>query len=126
MQVQRAPRDREHGISLPNDVFVRRALYISLRGGFWRNFRVKYSESNEMYSRMMLVSEKLASLERTRLNDADEARLAAAITNATGKQVNLKVVIDPSIIGGLVATVGDKVIDGSVRTNLDRVKARLS
>jgi F0F1-type ATP synthase delta subunit len=29
-------------------------------------------------------------------------------------------------VGGIVATVGDKVIDGSVRTKLDRVKARLS
>ncbi|MBS0264313.1 MAG: DUF1926 domain-containing protein [Planctomycetes bacterium] len=33
-----------------------------LRGGFWRNFRVKYPESNEMYSRVMQVSEKLQEL----------------------------------------------------------------
>jgi len=33
-----------------------------LRGGFWRNFRVKYPESNEMYSRVMQVSEKLEEL----------------------------------------------------------------
>lgn len=33
-----------------------------LRGGFWRNFRVKYPESNEMYSRMLQVSERLAEL----------------------------------------------------------------
>ena len=26
-------------------------------GGFWRNFKVKYPESNQMYSRMMYVSE---------------------------------------------------------------------
>ena len=32
-----------------------------------------------------------------------EQRLAAALTNATGKQLNLKVVVDPSILGGLVA-----------------------
>jgi alpha-amylase len=30
-----------------------------LRGGFWRNFRVKYPESNEMYARMLQVSERL-------------------------------------------------------------------
>jgi F-type H+-transporting ATPase subunit delta len=39
--------------------------------------------------------------------------------------VNLKVVVDPSVIGGVVATVGDDVIDDSVRTRLDQVKARL-
>jgi len=30
-----------------------------IRGGFWRNFKVKYPEANEMYSRMMVVSERL-------------------------------------------------------------------
>ena len=54
-----------------------------------------------------------------------QTRLAAALTNATGKQVNLKVVVDPSVIGGVVATVGDTVIDGSVRTRIDQLKSRL-
>jgi F-type H+-transporting ATPase subunit delta len=39
--------------------------------------------------------------------------------------VNLKVVVDPSVLGGIVATVGDTVIDGSIRTRLDNVKGRL-
>jgi 4-alpha-glucanotransferase len=30
-----------------------------MRGGFWRNFKVKYPEANEMYSRMMMVSRRL-------------------------------------------------------------------
>jgi F-type H+-transporting ATPase subunit delta len=59
------------------------------------------------------------------LTDDQQTRLAAALANATGKQVNLKVIIDPSILGGIVATVGDSVIDGSVRTRLDHLKARL-
>lgn len=54
-----------------------------------------------------------------------ETRLAAALANATGKQVNLKVVVDPSVLGGLVATVGDTVIDGTVRTRIDQLKSRL-
>ena len=54
-----------------------------------------------------------------------QARVAAALANATGKQVNLKVVVDPSVLGGIVATVGDTIIDGSVRTRLDQLKARL-
>ncbi|MGA0782144.1 MAG: F0F1 ATP synthase subunit delta [Ilumatobacteraceae bacterium] len=51
--------------------------------------------------------------------------MKAALSNATGKELNLKVVVDPSVLGGLVATVGDTVIDGSVRTRLDNVKSRL-
>jgi F-type H+-transporting ATPase subunit delta len=59
------------------------------------------------------------------LTDDQQARLAAALANATGREVNLKVVVDPSVLGGLVATVGDTVIDGSVRTRADKVLGRL-
>jgi F-type H+-transporting ATPase subunit delta len=52
-------------------------------------------------------------------------RLRAALANATGKNVDVKVVVDPSVLGGLVATVGDTVIDGTVRTTLDQLKGRL-
>jgi F-type H+-transporting ATPase subunit delta len=59
------------------------------------------------------------------LTDDQQARLAAALANATGKAVNLKTIVDPSIIGGIVATVGDTVIDGSVRTRVEQLKSRL-
>ncbi|MFZ8998554.1 MAG: ATP synthase F1 subunit delta [Ilumatobacteraceae bacterium] len=52
-------------------------------------------------------------------------RLKAALANATGKAVTIKVIIDPSVLGGVVATVGDTVIDGSVRTRIDQLKSRL-
>ena len=58
------------------------------------------------------------------LTDAQKARLAEALGKAAGKPVNLKVVVDPSVIGGLVATIGDEVIDDTVRTRLDQVKSR--
>jgi F-type H+-transporting ATPase subunit delta len=53
-------------------------------------------------------------------------RLSAALATATGKRVDIKVVIDPDIVGGLVTQVGDTVFDGSVRTRLDKMKERLS
>ncbi len=59
------------------------------------------------------------------LTDDQQARLAAALANATGKQVNLKTIVDPAIIGGIVATVGDMIIDGSVRTRVEQLKSRL-
>ncbi len=59
------------------------------------------------------------------LTDDERTRLAAALANATGKQLNLKVVVDPSVLGGVVATIGDDVIDGSIRTRLDQLKSRL-
>ncbi len=59
------------------------------------------------------------------LTSDQQDRLKAALANATGKQVNLKVIVDPSILGGIVATVGDSVIDGSVRTRVDQLKSRI-
>jgi F-type H+-transporting ATPase subunit delta len=59
------------------------------------------------------------------LDDDQKARLAAALANATGKQVEVKVIVDPSVLGGIVATIDDTVIDGTVRTRLDQLKALL-
>jgi F-type H+-transporting ATPase subunit delta len=56
------------------------------------------------------------------LTDEQRKRLAEALGNATGKQVEVKVVVDPSVLGGIVAQVGDTVIDGSVRGRLDQLK----
>ena len=59
------------------------------------------------------------------LDDATRERLAAALANATGKSIEVKVIIDPSVLGGVVAQVGDTVIDGSIRHRLEQLKERL-
>lgn len=56
------------------------------------------------------------------LDDGQIARLAEALGRATGKSVEVKVVVDPDVMGGLVARVGDTVIDGTVRHRLDQLK----
>ena len=52
-------------------------------------------------------------------------RLTTALSNATGKQVAVKVVVDPTVLGGILAQVGDTVIDGTVRHRLDQLKSLL-
>ena len=59
------------------------------------------------------------------LDDGQQRRLAAALSDATGKQVEVKVIVDPSVLGGVVARVGDVVIDGSVRHRLEQLKEQL-
>lgn len=56
------------------------------------------------------------------LDDDQRERLAEALGRATGKSVEVKVVVDPAVLGGLVARVGDTVIDGTVRTRLDQLR----
>ena len=52
------------------------------------------------------------------LTDEQERRLTAALARATGRQVDLEVVVDAAVVGGVVARVGDEIIDGSVRSQL--------
>jgi F-type H+-transporting ATPase subunit delta len=49
-------------------------------------------------------------------------RLAKALGDATGRPVEVKVIVDPSVMGGIIAQVGDTVIDGSVRTRIERLR----
>jgi F-type H+-transporting ATPase subunit delta len=58
--------------------------------------------------------------------DADQqTRLAEALGKATNRKVTVKVIIDPSVLGGIVARVGDTVIDGSVRSRLEQLRESL-
>lgn len=59
------------------------------------------------------------------LTDDQRLRLADALEQATGRPVDVKVVIDPTVLGGLVCQVGDTVIDGSVRQRLNRLRESL-
>ena len=52
-------------------------------------------------------------------------RLREALNRATGKDVEVKVVVDPSVLGGIVARVGDLVIDGSVRHRLEQLREQI-
>ncbi|HJL77355.1 MAG TPA: ATP synthase F1 subunit delta [Acidimicrobiales bacterium] len=49
-------------------------------------------------------------------------RLAAAIRTSTGKDVEIRVVEDPSVLGGVVTEIGDDIIDGSVRRRLNQLR----
>ena len=56
------------------------------------------------------------------LDDATVDRLARSLAARIGNQVEVRVVIDESILGGLVTRVGDTVIDGSVRKRLEQLR----
>ncbi len=59
------------------------------------------------------------------LDDDQQRRLADALSKRTGQKVSVKVSVDPSILGGIVATIGDTVIDGSVRRRLEQLRESL-
>ena len=56
----------------------------------------------------------------------DEVRaVTARVEQLTGGRVELDLKIDPSLLGGLVVRIGDRLIDGSVRGRLERLRNQL-
>jgi F-type H+-transporting ATPase subunit delta len=56
------------------------------------------------------------------LSDEQRKRLTESLKKATGLDVDLVVIIDPTVIGGIVTQIGDTVIDGSIRHRLAQLK----
>src|SRR5436190_5876085 len=72
--------------------------------------------------RRRAVAEVRSAIE---LTSEQTDRLREALNRATGKDVEVKVVVDPSVLGGIVARVGDLVIDGSVRHRLEQLREQI-
>jgi F-type H+-transporting ATPase subunit delta len=56
------------------------------------------------------------------LSDEQKSRLADALSKSTGKQVDIVVIVDPAVLGGIVTQIGDTVIDGTVRQRLSQLR----
>ena len=56
------------------------------------------------------------------LNADDVARLQQSLSTFSGRDIRMAMHIDPAIVGGVVARIGDTVLDGSLRTRLARLK----
>ena len=59
------------------------------------------------------------------LDDQQSARLSQQLTNLLGKEILLTNRVDPDVLGGLVAHVGDSIIDGSTRGRLMALRMSL-
>jgi len=60
------------------------------------------------------------------LSEDQKQRLAAALSKQAGRPVDVRVTIDPAVVGGLVTQIDDTVIDGSVRRRLNQMRETLA
>jgi F-type H+-transporting ATPase subunit delta len=60
------------------------------------------------------------------LSDAQRERLQRALEQRSGGRVDLEIELDPSLLGGAIAQVGDLVYDGSLRTQLRQLRGSLT
>ena len=59
------------------------------------------------------------------LDDEEVRAIATRLEQLTGNRVALETNVDPSILGGVVVRIGDRLIDGSVRGRLERLRSKL-
>ncbi len=60
------------------------------------------------------------------MSDNEKQALAGRLSELTGKTVLIQALEEPDILGGLVARIGDRLIDGSTRSKLVALKSRLA
>jgi F-type H+-transporting ATPase subunit delta len=60
------------------------------------------------------------------IDERQKATIASRLGQRVGKAVTLETRIDPSILGGVIAQIGDNVLDGSVRGRLERLRRALT
>ena len=56
------------------------------------------------------------------LDDEERTRVGAALSRLTDRNVEVRGIIDPSVIGGISVSVGDLILDGTVRLRVERLR----
>lgn len=85
-------------------------------------------ELAEGFDEAMLAEQGIVMADVTTAEPLDAAMqntVRERIGELVGKRVQLRTHVDPDMIGGLIARIGDEVIDGSVQTRLRRMRNRL-
>ena len=60
------------------------------------------------------------------LDDGQRAEIASRLRALTGSEIEMDETVDPDLIGGVAVRIGDQLYDASVRSRLERLRARLT
>ena len=116
--------DNEQKKSVLNEIFgkdnsenLNILLYILDKG---RMSCIKYivAEYLKIYYRKNKILDVKATFTKE-LTDEQKKKLINKLSQKTGKEINLEIKIDKNILGGGIIRIGDKIIDGSIRRELD-------
>ncbi len=86
------------------------------------------TDITEVYQQMLDEHqgiERAEVISAVTLSDEQQQQVATVLHNMVGKEIQLTTRVEPSILGGLVARVGDRVLDGSTKTKLDALRREL-
>lgn len=122
----RVPTERKQGIV--DDLLGGRASSVTVAA---INFVVAAGQARHLSEIAKRVAERTAEAQgeivaevRTpmALDDEQVQRLREALQRSTNRRVQVKVVVDPTVVGGVVTKVGDTVLDGSIRGRFDELR----
>ncbi len=77
-----------------------------------------------VYARMGIAEAQVISV--SELNDQQKADLNQVLERLTGKRIEARYALDSALIGGAVVKIGSTIYDGSVREQLNRLRAQLA
>jgi F-type H+-transporting ATPase subunit delta len=107
------------GLTLRNFLFVvvkhRRSLLLP---------QIQEAFEEQLRARLGMAEAQVVSAEE--LSPEQKAELTRLLERLTGKRIESRYGLDPALIGGAVVRIGSTVYDGSVRQQLDRLRARLA
>lgn len=96
---------------------VKNILFYLLEKGRISDIREIVAE----YLKIFYAKNQILDVEATfamELTEAQKAKLIENLEKSTKKKINIKVNVDKSIIGGGILKIGDKIIDGTIKTQL--------
>jgi F-type H+-transporting ATPase subunit delta len=86
--------------------------------------QIREAYAAELYTRMGVTEAQVTSAKE--LTASERAELVRTLEQLTGKRVEARYGLDPGLIGGAVVRIGSTIYDGSVREQLNRLRARLA
>jgi F-type H+-transporting ATPase subunit delta len=122
----RVPHDRKRGII--DDLIGRRASHVTVAAVHFVVAAGEATHLGDIAARLVEMAaeadgEVVAEIRTPMdLDPVQIERLTAALQSATGRRVQVRIVIDPTVMGGLVAKVGDTVLDGSVQSRFTELR----
>lgn len=104
---------------------LRNFLYLVVdhrRAGLLRAIGEAFAQ--ELNARLGILDAEIAAARN--LSEQEKQALVAALERRTGKRIVPSYRVEPELIGGVRVRIGSTVLDGSVRSSLDRLRARMA
>ena len=103
----------------------RNLLALMVQRGRFELWPAVHREFRRLYHRREGIVEATV-MSAAVLTPGDVDALRQRLADLTGQRVELHTEVDPDLLGGIVVRIGDRLIDGSVRGRLERLRTELS